>query len=273
MNGSTDKEQANSHPPRGLGPLFPEYSQTLASRSAVPINRITAPGVVRNVMKPVSVAESDESVHLEAIKESGMSQAPTGIVQELEAIKTVTNALQGLDANAQKRVIEYAMRHLKIEETTPPTRDAASGGRTDPLGGQPVGGSVPPRLGDTTDIRAFKEQRDPRSDVQMAVVVAYYLAELAPEGCKKDTITTADVLKYFKQAGYELPAQPKDTLPHAKTAGYLESAGHGEYRLTPVGHNLVAHNLPNSASEAGPLRRTRRNKKATPKRTGRGKGR
>lgn len=42
-----------------------------------------------------------------------MSEPQQGIDVELEAIKTVTKVLQPLDTDAQKRVLEYAMHHLK----------------------------------------------------------------------------------------------------------------------------------------------------------------
>lgn len=163
------------------------------------------------------------------------------IENELEAIKTVTNALQPLDDSARTRVLRYVTQHLGIawggldQDSKPANRndEVNSGGRVD---------SETPSKKSINDIRTFKEKKQPSSDSQMAAVVAYYLAELAPE--RKSEITTSDINTFFKQAGFPLPRRPEFTLPNAKQAGYLDSLGSGKYKLNPVGHNLVVHNLP-----------------------------
>ena len=115
------------------------------------------------------------------------------------------------------------------------------------------------------DIRSLCDQKRPGSDVEMAVIVAYYLSELVPEDARRETIRTADITTYFKQAGHPLPSEPRFALKNAKVAGYLESAGHGQYKLNPVGHNLVAHTLPRAEGDAAPRssKKRKRKKKAT----------
>ena len=76
-----------------------------------------------------------------------------------------------------------------------------------------------------TDIRSFKEQKQPQSGIQMAVVAAYYLSEFAPAEARKADISLSDLTDLFKQAGYPLPKRPEFTLPNAKQAGYLDSVG------------------------------------------------
>jgi hypothetical protein len=78
----------------------------------------------------------------------------------------------------------------------------------------------------------------------MAVLVAYYVSHLAAQKDRKNAISTKDIETWFKIAGYKLPTAPAFTLPNAKNAGYLDSVGHGEYKLNPVGYNLVVHSLP-----------------------------
>ncbi|UHH09848.1 hypothetical protein LU699_16570 [Luteimonas fraxinea] len=94
------------------------------------------------------------------------------------------------------------------------------------------------------DIRSFKEQKKPRTAREMACVTAFYLQELAGDEERKDSISTTDLEKYFKQAGYKLPTRMAQLLVDAKAAGYFESTGRGEYKLNAVGYNLVEHNLP-----------------------------
>jgi hypothetical protein len=82
----------------------------------------------------------------------------------------------------------------------------------------------------------------------MIALMAYYLAHLAPEDERRNTISVDDISKYFVQAQYPLPGSKSQALVHAKNAGYLDPAERGEYRLNSVGYNLVAHKLPMEGS-------------------------
>lgn len=77
----------------------------------------------------------------------------------------------------------------------------------------------------------------------MAALVAFYVSELAPEGERKNTITKAEIERYFKSAQFHLPSDAAFTLVNAKNAGYLDRVGSGQYKLNPVGYNLVAQCL------------------------------
>lgn len=78
----------------------------------------------------------------------------------------------------------------------------------------------------------------------MACIVAFYLLDHAPDAEKKQTITSADLEKYFKQAGYKLPKKLEQLLIDCKGSGYFEAVSRGEYKLTRVGYNLVTHSMP-----------------------------
>jgi hypothetical protein len=152
---------------------------------------------------------------------------------ELTAMKTVLDSLQSLDSEARGRVLKYVFDRLGI---------------TSPIGERgPGAGHVPPKepqLQRLADIRSLKEEKQPKSNNQMAALVGYYLSELAPAGERKEVIGDADIGKYFKQAGFKLPQRPDATLANARNAGYFDHAGEGVYRLNPVGYNLVVHGLP-----------------------------
>lgn len=92
----------------------------------------------------------------------------------------------------------------------------------------------------------------------MAAIVAYYLAELASPSERKDTVSTADLEKYFKQAGYPLPKALRVTLANAAAAGYFDAVARGKYKLNPVGYNLVVHGM----SGKRPARTTRKSQAA-----------
>jgi hypothetical protein len=90
----------------------------------------------------------------------------------------------------------------------------------------------------------MKEEKAPSSAIEMAAMVAFYLSELASPDIRKDVVSKKDIDKYFKQANFPLPKESKFTLPNAAKAGYFDALGNGQYRLNPVGYNLVAHGLP-----------------------------
>ena len=165
-------------------------------------------------------------------------QRDDGEDSELAAIQAVLGALKPLDAEARQRVVSYVFRRLAISVGT----DAALPIRllfpAPPTSQQP-GVAAP------VDIRTLKEQKKPRSAVEMAVLVAYYLAEAAPPSERKAEITSADVSTYFKQAGFPLSKRAIKTLFDARNSGYLDGGSErGAYKLNPVGYNLATHVLP-----------------------------
>jgi hypothetical protein len=132
--------------------------------------------------------------------------------------------------------IRAACNHLEI-----PIGAAETGaGQFAHSGGQPA---PPP----ATDIRTLKERKSPVSVAEMACLVAYYLQSIAPLQDRKQTITSADLDTYFRQADFPLPKRMMQVLVDAKGAGYFDSAGRGAYRLNAVGHNLIVHTLPRTS--------------------------
>jgi len=163
---------------------------------------------------------------------------------EVQAIQGVISALSLVDNNeARGRVLEYASKRFglraPLSSSNPPE---PSGSGSEPTEGEELPGKTPETR--ILDIRALKEQKMPRSANEMAALVAYYLSKLAPESEKKDAIGTADIEHYFDQARFPMPKAPGQTLLNARAAGYFDSMAGGQYKLNPVGYNLVVHNLP-----------------------------
>jgi hypothetical protein len=188
---------------------------------------------------------------------------------EVAAIQKVISALESLDGEGQSRVIAYVLQRLGV---------AAPGGpgstRVDPQLLAPIpqeAASPGPSATGVMDIRTFTAQKQPSSANEMAAVVGYYLAEVAPLADRKAEIAGADIEKYFKQAPFRLPAAARHTLTNAKNAGYLDpGTERGTFKLNPVGHNLVAHGMPGGGStqRAAPARRMKTaKKKATRKKS------
>ena len=166
-----------------------------------------------------------------------------------QAIDQIIDALDDLEPDARQTAIDAACSNLGIQPSGGRAPVAASPASAPSKLTQPLHATPPPTGGKTpksVDIRSLKEQKQPKSAKQMACIVAYYLQELAADGERKETISTQDLEKYFKQAGFKLPKVLEQVLSDAKASGYFESAGRGEYRLNAVGYNLVAHSLPKS---------------------------
>jgi hypothetical protein len=201
--------------------------------------------------------------------------ANPGPDSELQAIQTILGTLGDLDSQARSRVIDYVFRRLGLTpiDSAVGLADLSAVGPAESI--EP-GGVLPPP--EARDIRSLKQDKDPKSAGEMATIVAYYLAELAPPSERKDAISTSDLEKYFKQAGYPLPKALRVTLANAASSGYFDTVARGQYKLNPVGYNLVVHGLPGAtkrgttrkpatrrkrknASRSGPKKRTSRKRK------------
>lgn len=168
------------------------------------------------------------------------------IDKEIEAIKALLLALEPLPPEVRTSVLEYVLKRLQIalgpfqqtEVSTPaPSADATLAAVE----------AETERQTTPTHIKDFKEKKKPRSAIEMAALVAYYLENVAPPEEHKDRITTKEVGTYFKIAEFPLPGKVQFTLKNAKTAGYLDAVGNGEYKLNAVGYNLVVHSMPRGA--------------------------
>ncbi len=164
-----------------------------------------------------------------------------------QAIDMIIGALDSLEPDARQTAIEAACSHLNVKlpsGSAPQAPNPLHPSQSRSMQPSPGTQSQQPTQ---IDIKTLKVQKEPTSAAQMACVVAYYLQELAPDNERKNTVTTKDMQKYFKQAKYRLPKQITQLLRDSKSAGYFDSApGTGEYCLNAVGYNLVAHSLPKS---------------------------
>lgn len=171
-----------------------------------------------------------------------------------QAIDAIVEALKYLDDTSQVTAIRAACDHLKIKPPETIGMGHARPGGTPPPGGASGTPTMP------TDIRTLKQDKQPSTANEMAALVAFYLSELAPEAERKAQVQQEDMVRYFKQAGYPLPKQPRFLLPNAKNSGYFDFRGEGKYCLNAVGYNLVAHNLPRAKSGETPAPRRKRRK-------------
>jgi hypothetical protein len=184
--------------------------------------------------------------------EKSKENSSSEVGSELKAIRVILAALMPLSDNARSSVISYVFRRLGI-----PLGQAVEA----PYSTGPIRESVPVEAGHRgglVDIRTLKEEKQPSSAREMAVLVAFYLSELAPPSERKTEISADDIRQYFKQAAFKLPAAPEMTLVHTRNAGYFDPGpARGLYKLNAVGYNLVAHSLPATPGASKPKRRAK----------------
>ena len=162
---------------------------------------------------------------------------PEDIDKEVQAIKAVLTALEPLRPEVRSSVLGYVIRRFRVSvESRQDTEEPSGSGNSPPLRDLEVGAEQHPA---PSHIKELKEKKKPRSAIEMAALVTYYLANLAPEKDRKDRITTKDIETYFKIADFPLPTKTEFTLPNTKAAGYLDAVGRGQYKLNAVGHNQI----------------------------------
>ncbi|MGY4166342.1 hypothetical protein [Bradyrhizobium sp. USDA 4529] len=189
----------------------------------------------------------------------------------VQAITTLLETLRPLSPETRANVLDFVFKTLGIAapHAADPPPAVVPGV---PLSATPA---ASPALGGVQNLRTLTEQKKPKTVNQMVAVMAHYLADLAPQGERRDYIVAEDIKKYFVQANFPQPTgRHAGTLVNAKNAGYLDALSNGQYRLNPVGHNLVAHKLPMSDDAPGrSARRARSAKKRTAKKGVSKKGR
>ncbi len=158
--------------------------------------------------------------------------------KELQAMSSIIKLLRPLNATERGRVLEYVLKRLEMSTLSAPSVSSIA-----TVDAEPIEPSNISRFA-VKDIRSFTAEKQPRTANEMVAVVGYYLAELAPEGERTEKINTELVKRYFKMAAFPLPSVLRNMLHNAAAAGYLENISRGEYRLNPVGYNLVVHRLP-----------------------------
>lgn len=170
------------------------------------------------------------------------------IQAQLQATEHVVRALTPLDSGARSRVVVHVCQLLDIPVGSPSTIIPSSAAQpANPSIITPLQSSTPGRF---SDIRSLKDSKAPKTHIEMACLVAYYLKEHAPTEERRTEISTADIEKYFNQAGFALPKHPRMVLPSAKNAGYFDTAERGNYKLNPVGFNLAAYGLSSKSGDS-----------------------
>lgn len=188
-----------------------------------------------------------------------MTQQPSPAVNVLDAAKAIVESVKELDKPHQEQAIRFASELLGLSDVSNSPPPA-----TPTLPTPPIAPPTPESQTRLTDIKQFAAAKAPKNDVHFAAVVAYFHQFEAPEDMRKGTIGMEDLKNAARLVQREVPGQ--FALNNAKSSGYLDSAGRGKFKLSPVGENLVAITLPGNGSGQAVRKR-----KSTKKKTGKKK--
>jgi hypothetical protein len=172
----------------------------------------------------------------------------TGSASDFDVAKNVTELLEKLDKGRQELVLRWVRESLNLDPVAAPPPQLpplSQAGGVAPLGlaAAPGTDAGSPR-GAVVDIKAFVDDKQPKSDMQFSAVVAYYYRFVAPVEQRREVIDGQVLQDAARLAGRPRPPKPHMTLTNAKNQGYLDKSGRGEFRLNTVGENLVAMTLP-----------------------------
>lgn len=170
---------------------------------------------------------------------------------DFEAVRLVIEALEPFDTKERERIIRWAAEKLGMHGAPAFTSSQSGFPPPAPASAQATAGAASQR-----DIKSFVLQKNPRSDNQMAAVVAYYHHFEAPPQERKDWISKEDLIDACRKSDRKRPQRPEQVLVNTYHAGLLDRAGSpGQYRLNSVGENLVAMVLPEQAPISKPPNR------------------
>lgn len=181
---------------------------------------------------------------------------------DLEAVRTLVEALGPFSSDDQQRIIRWACEKLEL----PILGATLRAHQSRDLAPEQAVKYDQPNIANSTDIKSFVEAKQPSNDMQFASVVAYYYAFETVESQQKESITGEDLQDACRQSQRHRLSNPGQTLRNACHNGLLDKAGErGAYKINTVGENLVAVILPADSPNTKPSRPVKGRGKATAK--------
>jgi len=174
-------------------------------------------------------------------------------MSEIDAMKNVETAFEPLNEAEIKRVLDWACaRYLGISAAAPAvvqeTQDQRGSDAKRKTGKKKPKGKVLPKQIKDLNLKPqgkksgqdFALEKKPTNAMHKGVVAVYYLRDVLG----LPAISVDHVFTFFKNATWKIPADLFNTLQQAGSAGWLDTADSQNIIITPIGENLVEHDLP-----------------------------
>ena len=195
-------------------------------------------------------------------------------LDDLDAVRTIVETLKNFKPEEQQRILRWAVEKAGLPSSITPNPSIGSGTPASPASTAVPSTHTPATISltnGTVDIKSFIDQKQPRSDVQFAATVAYYLRFEAPPAERKESIDKDDLQEACRKAKRDRQKNPYQTLVNAHTLGMLDKGSEkATFVLNTVGENLVAMTLPGdgkAAPKTGKPRKAEKAKKVAPKKS------
>lgn len=165
----------------------------------------------------------------------------------LEAARTVRDALQGFTSEEQQLILRWAAESLGIIPVAPAATPRLAERPETAHATLPAPGAPPKPAGQmpVKDVKTFVDDKNPQTDIHLAATIAYFYRFEAPEAARKEDIDAAFLRDALRLAGR--PGQlvkPLQTLNNAHAKGLLDRNARGRFSINSVGENLVGMTLP-----------------------------
>jgi len=192
-------------------------------------------------------------------------------LDDLEAIRTIVQALEGFGPSDQERILRWVREKIGLQSAVfaPPPLAGTPSTAIRIEAPSPDKEKTPDGRSGAMDIKSFVQSKNPQSDIQFTATVAYYYRFEAPENERKASVTAEDLQEATRKVGRERLAKAAQTLINAHQQGVIDKAGErGAYAINTVGENLVAMALPNGSAPSSPrTRRTQSKKRSASKKS------
>jgi hypothetical protein len=188
---------------------------------------------------------------------------------DLNAVRSIRDALVGFSNDEQERIIRWACESMALAGPLPAAVRATSHA---PIVVPPSVPVTPAAASNVPkNIHTFVNEKNPKTDMQLATTIAYYYRFESPEKERRDEIDAKFLRDACRLAGYPgRLAKPLATLNNAHANGLLDRGStRGTFVINSVGENLVGMTLPGDVSQTTRPRKRRTKaarKKKAPKR-------
>lgn len=188
------------------------------------------------------------------------------VITEIDALKTVDETLSAIDKEARVRVLDWAnskysdsvVSAVKDVDASVPkdqaqpfsvtsiTKKAASKAKSKTKSTKKSKPTFQPikdlDLYPSGKISAkdFVTEKKPTNHKQKCVVALYYLLNFL----NLETVSIDHIYTFFKSCNWKLPTDLPNMMSQAGSAGWLDTSNLKDIRLTPMGENLITHDLP-----------------------------
>jgi len=174
---------------------------------------------------------------------------------DLEAVRIIADALKDFEKIDQERIIRWARERVGLDQAASPMAITTPQRQTTSV-------TATPSSDKPSSIKEFVNIKNPKKDIHFAAAVAYYYRFEAPEGSKKDAISSDDLQEACRLSSRNRFKKPIGVLNNAEAMGLLDRQERGLFKINAVGENLVAMGLPANASNSVTVIRPTKTKRA-----------